>query len=110
FRRFFCVTPLFRRTRDARRRRLRPFPTQRSSDLRKVLAESLKHIFTCDDCECASCPEGAELSYRAYRALGEAMDLLDGEKIVDKDRKSTRLNSSHVKISYAVFCLKKKMQ
>src|SRR5690606_41207821 len=26
-----------------------------------------------------------------------------------KDRKSTRLNSSHVKISYAVFCLKKKM-
>src|SRR5207302_4662906 len=27
---------------------------------------------------------------------------------VRKDRKSTRLNSSHVKISYAVFCLKKK--
>src|SRR5439155_5636116 len=26
------------------------------------------------------------------------------------DRKSTRLNSSHVAISYAVFCLKKKMQ
>src|SRR5690606_41696035 len=26
------------------------------------------------------------------------------------DRKSTRLNSSHVKISYAVFCLKKKKQ
>src|SRR5207302_9799939 len=26
----------------------------------------------------------------------------------DVDRKSTRLNSSHVKISYAVFCLKKK--
>src|SRR5690606_41450503 len=26
---------------------------------------------------------------------------------VDADRKSTRLNSSHVKISYAVFCLKK---
>src|SRR3989442_2247168 len=25
------------------------------------------------------------------------------------DRKSTRLNSSHVRISYAVFCLKKKM-
>src|SRR5690606_40497618 len=25
-----------------------------------------------------------------------------------QDRKSTRLNSSHVKISYAVFCLKKK--
>src|SRR5436309_4714023 len=27
---------------------------------------------------------------------------------LDVDRKSTRLNSSHVKISYAVFCLKKK--
>src|SRR3989442_6245777 len=26
------------------------------------------------------------------------------------DRKSTRLNSSHVRISYAVFCLKKKME
>src|SRR5690606_39797053 len=28
--------------------------------------------------------------------------------VVPGDRKSTRLNSSHVKISYAVFCLKKK--
>src|SRR5690606_40094091 len=28
--------------------------------------------------------------------------------LADLDRKSTRLNSSHVKISYAVFCLKKK--
>src|SRR6266699_6431281 len=27
---------------------------------------------------------------------------------LDLDRKSTRLNSSHVRISYAVFCLKKK--
>src|SRR5690554_7123234 len=27
----------------------------------------------------------------------------------ERDRKSTRLNSSHVRISYAVFCLKKKM-
>src|SRR5690606_40134068 len=33
-------------------------------------------------------------------ALRENLDALD--------RKSTRLNSSHVKISYAVFCLKKK--
>src|SRR5690554_7069345 len=29
-------------------------------------------------------------------------------RFVVKDRKSTRLNSSHVRISYAVFCLKKK--
>src|SRR5690606_41662751 len=28
------------------------------------------------------------------------------ERFDDQDRKSTRLNSSHVKISYAVFCLK----
>src|SRR5690606_40820936 len=37
--------------------------------------------------------------------LETAMDLND---ILRSDRKSTRLNSSHVKISYAVFCLKKK--
>src|SRR5690554_7513210 len=31
-------------------------------------------------------------------------------KVEQKDRKSTRLNSSHVRSSYAVFCLKKKTQ
>src|SRR5207302_7398597 len=31
-----------------------------------------------------------------------------GSEMSGLDRKSTRLNSSHVKISYAVFCLKKK--
>src|SRR3712207_9001408 len=31
-----------------------------------------------------------------------------GDRRVDRDRKSTRLNSSHANISYAVFCLKKK--
>src|SRR5690349_23098042 len=30
------------------------------------------------------------------------------ERFGERDRKSTRLNSSHVEISYAVFCLKKK--
>src|SRR5690554_7395461 len=30
------------------------------------------------------------------------------QELADVDRKSTRLNSSHVRISYAVFCLKKK--
>jgi len=49
---------------------------------REVLAAALNHVYTCENCECALCPQGAELSYRAYRALGEAMDLLDGEKIV----------------------------
>src|SRR5438874_1042355 len=32
------------------------------------------------------------------------------QKGYDLDRKSTRLNSSHVEISYAVFCLKKKIK
>src|SRR3712207_7639244 len=34
--------------------------------------------------------------------------LLGGIHVTHKDRKSTRLNSSHANISYAVFCLKKK--
>src|SRR3712207_335392 len=33
---------------------------------------------------------------------------LGSEPVIDADRKSTRLNSSHANISYAVFCLKKK--
>src|SRR5699024_12211025 len=37
-------------------------------------------------------------------------ELAQNERAIDElgDRKSTRLNSSHVSISYAVFCLKKK--
>src|SRR5690606_39484170 len=34
-------------------------------------------------------------------------ELIAAAILEEKDRKSTRLNSSHVKISYAVFCLKK---
>src|SRR5690554_6619625 len=34
--------------------------------------------------------------------------IYDSREKVWRDRKSTRLNSSHVRISYAVFCLKKK--
>src|SRR2546430_3914213 len=47
--------------------------------------------------EPAAAPQVAEAGFerRLRRALGE-------------DRKSTRLNSSHSQISYAVFCLKKK--
>src|SRR5690606_40248916 len=41
-------------------------------------------------------------------ALLAALD--PGPEAQEEDRKSTRLNSSHVKISYAVFCLKKKIQ
>src|SRR5690606_40361453 len=49
------------------------------------------------------------------RAVGRGRDLDPGPHgitdlidVLPEDRKSTRLNSSHVKISYAVFCLKKK--
>src|SRR5690606_39773572 len=41
---------------------------------------------------------------------GSRSGLAGGVRRCDRDRKSTRLNSSHVKISYAVFCLKKKRQ
>src|SRR3712207_7051913 len=39
---------------------------------------------------------------------GPPVRLLGHEPSRSKDRKSTRLNSSHANISYAVFCLKKK--
>src|SRR5690625_6207934 len=39
----------------------------------------------------------------------DGFDPMDGMGIME-DRKSTRLNSSHVAISYAVFCLKKKIR
>src|SRR5690349_22205893 len=46
------------------------------------------------------------------RALGETMAVTfvigNQSQLSQLDRKSTRLNSSHVEISYAVFCLKKK--
>src|SRR5690606_40680669 len=50
------------------------------------------------------------LSARGLKALDEhgLADTIRRIAIPMQDRKSTRLNSSHVKISYAVFCLKKK--
>src|SRR5690606_41473598 len=44
------------------------------------------------------------------RGLDCGVDEQGGVVALRGDRKSTRLNSSHVKISYAVFCLKKKTQ
>src|SRR5439155_10056039 len=43
----------------------------------------------------------------AFRRGLRELDWIEGQLVI-KDRKSTRLNSSHVAISYAVFCLKKK--
>src|SRR6266513_5080047 len=65
-------------------RDLHSFPTRRSSDLSSV--RSLAH-------------RGGLNAPRGF--------LLDLDALAS-DRKSTRLNSSHVSISYAVFCLKKK--
>src|SRR6266496_5763286 len=44
----------------------------------------------------------------AARRRVRARSLTGRDLGADEDRKSTRLNSSHVEISYAVFCLKKK--
>src|SRR5207249_12175305 len=57
--------------------------------------------------------EGPKLAGRPADDLLPVVDSLetltasDKENIFHQDRKSTRLNSSHVSISYAVFCLKK---
>src|SRR5690606_42095877 len=48
-------------------------------------------------------PSGEVISQDALTGIHWVITSPDG-----RDRKSTRLNSSHVKISYAVFCLKKK--
>src|SRR2546426_7670770 len=45
---------------------------------------------------------------RAGQPRAGQLVLVDGEGKLAGDRKSTRLNSSHLVISYAVFCLKKK--
>src|SRR5256885_4701312 len=53
--------------------------------------------------------ELAQLSHTAPNINDELPIVKDRESTtVVKDRKSTRLNSSHLVISYAVFCLKKK--
>src|SRR5256885_12128891 len=50
-------------------------------------------------------PVGEEL---IEAAVGERMQQQFFQDVRGQDRKSTRLNSSHLVISYAVFCLKKK--
>src|SRR3712207_736338 len=55
--------------------------------------------------------EKQEVQSKAARAEGENFLAENAKKegVVVLDRKSTRLNSSHANISYAVFCLKKKI-
>src|SRR2546426_1527433 len=59
---------------------------------------------------------GTGADTRAHAAMGAVGLTVSGNQISSdflmarRDRKSTRLNSSHLVISYAVFCLKKKKQ
>src|SRR3712207_8943427 len=52
-------------------------------------------------------PAGGGRLPRARR-VGRRLRMAVVRVVSDRDRKSTRLNSSHANISYAVFCLKKK--
>src|SRR5207245_8864942 len=75
---------------------LHSFPTRRSSDLTDLEAKGEVG----PGAERCPRPHASELSMTAL--------LLRGSFRLKVDRKSTRLNSSHGSISYAVFCLKKK--
>src|SRR5690606_41606418 len=75
-------------------RALPSFPTRRSSDLRPTA--STRRARAARDVTKQTTTSG-----RTWRPVGRR-----SRKFTD--RKSTRLNSSHVKISYAGFCLKKK--
>src|SRR5699024_12366081 len=62
-------------------------------------------------------PWSATDSWRINNVLQRTISLIKNDEIhtvqlmrKGVDRKSTRLNSSHVSISYAVFCLKKKIR
>src|SRR5690606_41327948 len=84
---------------------LHSFPTRRSSDL------SLSRTMPAFPPECGAGPlerTGPRVNHiRSHERGGARPTPADTRRDV-RDRKSTRLNSSHVKISYAVFCLKKK--
>src|SRR5690606_40052550 len=95
---------------------LHSFPTRRSSDLQyqccrvtQVKAATVRqHRYT----QAMRRAEGVQHTCRqatGFRTEQEHIFILHRHVAVGaRDRKSTRLNSSHVKISYAVFCLKKK--
>src|SRR3712207_7822541 len=56
-------------------------------------------------------PAAVRIVRKTLEATGtDIADLMTSTRARESDRKSTRLNSSHANISYAVFCLKKKKQ
>src|SRR5690606_29788625 len=63
-----------------------------------------------DDLRACAVPREEAVERSGAEVLAAAAERVPEVDVVDLDRKSTRLNSSHVKISYAVFCLKKKKQ
>src|SRR5437762_9299206 len=89
-------------------RDLHPFPTRRSSDLL-----SNGGAFASDGFVAKYSSAGSAVWAQSFGGASSdagnavAVDSL-GYPTVTGDRKSTRLNSSHRCISYAVFCLKKK--
>src|SRR5690606_41734626 len=94
------------RRRYAQHLRSHSFPTRRSSDL-VVPDETLEVAYSLlVEHELMALPVVNNLQER--RVLGMVRRHEVASAYLRLDRKSTRLNSSHVKISYAVFCLKKK--
>src|SRR5690625_5964538 len=62
------------------------------------------------NCEAGKATKSRTVSTTDYFWSSKKGDWVAGKPFIKTDRKSTRLNSSHVAISYAVFCLKKKKQ
>src|SRR5207253_4074710 len=96
-------------------RDLHSFPTRRSSDLNLEALETLVRVSgMAVELLSVARPTPKRVSEPAPAATPEAQPsyLPTSEyaqpTTTQEDRKSTRLNSSHVAISYAVFCLKKK--
>src|SRR5690606_41789918 len=100
----FPYTPRFR-SRTRRGREAHFSPTRRSSDL-GALTLAQRHPGTFRSLS-AFAPVAAPM--RCPWGVKAFTGYLGGDRERWKDRKSTRLNSSHVKTSYAVFCLKKKV-
>src|SRR5690606_39866025 len=92
--------------------RARPaFPTRRSSDLLPPVARAAvvrPRVGRAQSLDHPACPARARVVGPTARRGLLTTCRVTGTTRWTLDRKSTRLNSSHVKISYAVFCLKKK--
>src|SRR5207248_10145319 len=88
-------------------RALHSFPTRRSSDLLKA-GRSPDAISEFSPPAIRRCGQGFRLRLTRLRHRHHRVVWPASRRHSDQDRKSTRLNSSHRTISYAVFCLKKK--